>query len=268
MSRFAVLGSPIDHSLSPDIHLAFAQDLNIDLSFEKILTPAGTLGKTLAEFKRDGGRGACVTLPLKVEAYELCQRLSEAAKIAKAVNTLYWQDQMLCGDNTDGEGLLTYLQADLKLALANERVLILGAGGATRGIIPPLLQAGVQKIVVVNRTWAKANAFTQDKVTAFDYEQFNKSTEGRFFMVINATACSLQDTLPDLLPKWIKNTHAIDLAYKKNQQTIFQQWANDQGALDSQDGLGMLVWQAALGFKLWHHILPNANKVIDMLRSK
>ncbi|MBS0287107.1 MAG: shikimate dehydrogenase [Proteobacteria bacterium] len=267
MSRFAVLGSPIAHSLSPVIHQAFAKEAKLSITFEKILTPAGALKQTLDAFKVNGGQGACVTLPLKVEAFELCDHLTLAAKTAKAVNTLFWQAGKLWGDNTDGEGLLGYLQNDLGLVLEGRRILILGAGGATRGILDPLLKAGVQNIVIVNRTLTKAQALcTNPHITAYDYDTFNRSNELPFYLVINATSCSLQDALPPLEPEWVKGAYTVDLAYKQKQETLFQQWANKQGALLAEDGLGMLVWQAALGFKLWHHFLPHVKPVIQQLR--
>ena len=263
MSRFAVLGSPIAHSLSPDIHQAFAKDANLAITFERILTAPGTLRDTLQAFRSQGGQGACVTLPLKIEAFELCQHLTAAAKTVKAVNTLYWQDDLLCGDNTDGEGLFGYLTQDLHLDLQAKRILILGAGGATRGILPPLLKAKPEGIVIVNRTLEKAQALSNDQeIKAYDYESFDKSNEAPFFLVINATSLSLQPALPLLDPRWISHTHAIDLAYQRSNQTIFQQWAKQQGAIEAQDGLGMLVWQAALGFKRWHHFMPAINPVI------
>ncbi len=267
MSRFAVFGDPISHSLSPSIHQAFAQEAQVTLTFDKILTKLGTLKETLARFREEGGMGGCVTLPLKIEAFELCQQLTPAAKTAKAVNTLYWQDEQLCGDNTDGEGLLGYLQQDLHYELAGKRILILGAGGATRGIIDPLLKAKIESIVIVNRTLEKAQALcTNDAMKAYDYQTFNASDEAPFFLVINATSASLQKALPPIKSDWIKNTHTVDLAYQRNEITIFQQWAKDHGAIDSQDGIGMLVWQAALGFKRWHHFLPAVAPVIEKLR--
>lgn len=267
MSRFAVLGSPIAHSLSPEIHQAFAKEANIDISFEKILTPRGELKETLAQFRAQGGMGACVTLPLKIEAFELCQQLTDAARTAKAVNTLYWQNEQLCGDNTDGEGLLGYLQQGLDYDLAGKRILILGAGGATRGIIDPLIKAQVMNIVIVNRTLEKAKALcTHELMSAYDYPTFHDAQEKPFFLVINATSCSLQNELPPIDARWINKAHAVDLAYRRHQLTIFQQWATKQGAIDCHDGIGMLVWQAALGFKRWHHFLPEVAPVISQLR--
>lgn len=267
MSRFAVLGSPIAHSLSPVIHQAFAKEAKLTIRFEKILTQAGTLKQTLEIFREQGGHGACVTLPLKGEAFELCDHLTEAAKTAKAVNTLYWQAGELWGDNTDGEGLLCYLQQDLNLDLQGKSVLILGAGGATRGILDPLLKAGAQDIVIVNRTLAKAQALcTCAQISAYDYATFTKTKVTPFYLVINATSCSLQDSLPPLESKWVQGAYTMDLAYKQRQETVFQQWAREQGVLLADDGLGMLVWQAALGFKRWHQFLPQVKPVIQKLR--
>lgn len=267
MSRFAVLGSPIAHSVSPIIHQAFAKEAKLNITFEKILTVPGTLQETLTQFKSQGGVGACITLPLKIEAYELCDKLTSAASTAKAVNTVFWQNDALWGDNTDGEGLLAFLQEQMKLSLAGKRILILGAGGATRGILPPLMNAKVQSIVIVNRTLAKASALcTHKAIKCYDYETFNASNELPFYLIINATSLSLQNELPPILPMWVKDAQVVDLAYQHQKQTVFQQWAKENAAINPQDGIGMLVWQAALGFKRWHHFLPKVAPVIELLR--
>lgn len=268
MKLFAVFGSPIAHSLSPQIHEAFAAQCNIRICYEKILTQKGQLKEQLAQFKANQGVGANITLPLKQEAFALCDKLTIRAKEAQAVNTLYWQENELWGDNTDGEGLARDLTKNMGLSFQDKRILILGAGGATLGIVGPLLAGNPQSIVIVNRHVEKAQALCvrSPLISAYSFEQFESSHETPFDMIINATSCSVQNILAPLLPRWINNSIAIDLAYMKNQKTPFQQWAMDNGATQSHDGLGMLVEQAAIGFALWHHKMPDTQDVLRKLR--
>ncbi len=268
MSRFAVFGSPIAHSLSPEIHQHFARQANIALSFERILTGPGELKAALQQFRNNGGKGACVTVPLKIEAFVLCDQHTIAASTAGAVNTLFWKDSLLYGDNTDGDGLVRDITQNLGLVLKGKRILILGAGGATRGILKPLLDQEALAIVIVNRTLEKAQILSSFKVAAYSYDTFDLANEMPFDLVINATSMSLQDLVPQIAPKWIKGTFAIDLAYRQNQDTVFQQWATKHGAAQAVDGIGMLVEQAALGFNRWHDILPATQAIIQQLRQR
>jgi shikimate dehydrogenase len=268
MSRFAVFGSPVAHSLSPLIHHAFAQRLALSITYERILTPAGELKVALQRFREQGGSGANITIPLKVEAYELCAHLSKAATSAMAVNTLYWEKNQLCGDNTDGEGLVRDLTLNLGMSLKGSRILILGAGGAVRGILAPLLAEDPQAIVIVNRTPQKAQtlAARDPKLVSYSFEGLQNANEYSFSLVINATSASLQDALLPLAPKWVKGTVAIDLAYRQQQPTVFQQWATQHGATQSFDGVGMLIEQAALSFQRWHRVMPNTQEIIHRIR--
>ncbi|MBI2792682.1 MAG: shikimate dehydrogenase [Gammaproteobacteria bacterium] len=268
MNRFAVFGSPIAHSLSPIIHQAFGKQCGISLSYEKILTPSGQLKAELKQFRANGGMGANITVPLKQEAYALCDNLIARAIEAKAVNTLYWQDDKLWGDNTDGEGLKRDLIQNLSLRLQDKRILILGAGGATLGILGPLLEEHPQAIVIVNRTLKKAKALCDRSflISAHSYESLNTSNLAPFDIIINATSCSVHNMLPPLAARWIQGAFVMDLAYMKNQKTPFQQWATVNGATQSHDGLGMLVEQAAIGFALWHHKTPDTQDVLRKLR--
>ncbi len=268
MSRFAVFGSPIAHSLSPQIHQDFAKQTDIVLTFERILTGAGELKAALNQFTQNAGKGACVTLPLKMEAYALCDHVTDAARNAGAVNTLYWDQGLLWGDNTDGEGFIRDLTHNLGFDLKGKRILILGAGGAARGILKPILAQEVQAIVIVNRTLEKAQSLCTSNVSAYSYITFDNANQAPFDLVINATSMSLQDALPQIAPKWIKGTIAMDLAYRQNQDTVFQQWATTHGAIQTVDGIGMLVEQAALGFNRWHHILPATQAIIQKLRQR
>ncbi len=270
MEHFAVFGAPIAQSLSPLIHKAFAEQKDIALSYEPIFTPPGQLAEAIEQFRKRGGQGANITAPLKLEAYNLCKVHTPAAVYAKAVNTIYWQGSQLCGDNTDGEGLVRYMVQDLGLNLAQKRILILGAGGAARGIIYPLLTYSLQQLVIVNRTFLKAQSIaSQDaRLYAYTYEALDASHEAPFDIVINATSSSLQNELPPLAARWVQKTIAIDLAYLKNQATLFLKWAKTHHAGATYDGIGMLVEQAALAFQRWHGVLPMTQPVIDMLRAK
>lgn len=268
MSLFAVFGSPIAHSLSPIIHQAFGNELGISLQYERINAPLGTLAESLEQFRMRGGVGANITVPLKLEAYTLCSEHTDNAKKAMAVNTLYWSHNTLCGDNTDGEGLVRDLTLNIKLNLEGKRLLILGAGGATRGILAPLLAQSVETISIANRTLENARILShQDpRITAYNYELLNNSKESPFDLIINSTSASLEDKLLPLALKWVKGAVVMDLVYKK-QETVFMQWAKSHGALATHDGIGMLVEQAALSFKRWHQVLPSTGPVIQMLKA-
>ncbi|MBN9289443.1 MAG: shikimate dehydrogenase [Gammaproteobacteria bacterium 39-13] len=268
MKRFALFGTPVAHSLSPFIHQSFANSLGISLVYERILTPKGQLKEMLQQFREQGGIGANITVPLKQEAFQLCAQLTQAAKEAMAVNTLYWEGETLCGDNTDGEGFVRDLTQNLGCRLQDKRILILGAGGAASGILKPLLACRPSAMVIVNRTWQKALALAKRDplIKSYDYESLQSTHEAPFDFVFNATSCSLQDIMMPLAPKWIEGVTAIDLAYQKHQKTIFQQWAMLHGASQSYDGIGMLVEQAALAFKRWHGVEPITRPVMERIR--
>lgn len=267
MKHFAVFGSPVMHSLSPIIHQAFAEQVGVTLRYERILTPQGSLKEALQQFRAQNGYGANITVPLKEEAFALCKRHSSRALKAKAVNTLYWENDLLVGDNTDGEGLLRFLTTNLHLTLENKRILILGAGGTVRGILGPLLERQPQAIVIVNRTLDKASALADPRsLKAYTYQGLQETKEAPFDIVINATSSSLQEMLTPLDSQWIENTIAIDVAYHQAHETPFQRWAKSHGAKAAHDGIGMLVGQAALAFKCWYGIAPETESVIKMLR--
>lgn len=269
MTYFALLGYPLTHSLSPLVHQAFAKSVGISLRYEKIETPLGQLKQALHDFRAKGGIGANITAPLKQEAFGLCDYLTQNALLAKAVNTLYWENEKLKGDNTDGEGLIRDLTINLALNLSNKRILILGAGGAVRGILFPLLSRSIQSLVIVNRTLLKAQSLAQQdpRLKAYTYEGLDQSQEHPFDIIINATSLSLEGMLPPLNTSWIKNAMVLDLAYDQ-QAKLFMQWAKSHGASATYDGLGMLVEQAALAFERWHHILPITAPVIHSLRQR
>ena len=266
--RYCVFGNPIGHSRSPAIHAAFAAQCRQDLIYEAILAPRDGFVDAVRSFVAAGGRGANVTVPFKEEACLLANRLTDRAKVAGAVNTLVFDGAGMLGDNTDGYGLLRDLTLNLGYQVAGKRVLLLGAGGAARGVIGPLLDTRPAALVVANRTADRARDLAQRlPVTASlrgcDYAEL----AGRSFdLVINATSASLGGQLPPL-PKGIfaADSLAYDMMYGQG-QTPFLVFAGSQGVARLADGLGMLVEQAAEAFRVWRGIRPDTAPVMAMLR--
>ena len=253
--QFAVIGHPIEQSRSPELHHAFAQKTGIDLHYSKRLAPLDGFEANMKEFFAQGGIGMNVTVPFKEQAFAQCHVLTERAKIAKAVNTLWMQDGQLYGDNTDGQGLVDAIQA-LNWNLDNTAILIIGAGGATRGVVYPLVQAGVKKIVIANRTLARAaqlvsdlkDAVPQATLTAISLDNLS----GEFDLVINATSASLSgDTL--VLPETLQFKYAYEMAYGKPSSFLDQAKAR---GLPTSEGYGMLVGQAIESFSIWNGVKP------------
>ena len=253
--QFAVIGNPIEQSRSPELHHAFAAKTGVDLNYKKILAPLDRFESAVKAFFDQNGVGMNVTVPFKEQAFALCDQLTERAKIAKAVNTLWMQDGKLFGDNTDGQGLVAATQT-LGWDLKNSRILILGAGGATRGVIYPLVQAGAKQIVIANRTLARAEQLVSDlkdtvpqaQLSALSLEQL----AGEFDFVINATSASLTgDTLQ--LPECLVFHHAYEMAYGKPSSFLNQA---QERQVPSTDGFGMLVGQAIEAFSIWNGVKP------------
>ncbi len=270
-SQFAVFGWPIAHSLSPRIHQRFAQACGIDLRYEAVAVEASQFDVRLASFHATGGRGANVTLPLKEQAARLCRDLTPPARLSGAVNTLVRRDDGWLGDNTDGIGLCRDLQDNLGVPLAGLRVLLLGAGGAARGIVPALFDAGVAELVVANRSPARAIALAYDlagcgPIDACALETLDDA--GRFSVLINATSAARQGVslaLSQRLPA--PGAVAYDLSYGESAQP-FLAWARASGVDRCSDGLGMLVEQAAESFQRWHGQRPQTRPVLDELRGE
>jgi shikimate dehydrogenase len=265
MKHFAVIGNPIAHSLSPEIHQVFGQQTGIALSYQKLLAPLDGFAEVVFAFFAGGGFGLNVTVPFKEQAFALAEILTKRAQAAQAVNTLWIANGRLHGDNTDGVGLVNAL-LDIDCPFAGTRVLILGAGGATRGVILPLIEAGVTELVIANRTIARAEQliadlkpFTQStKMSACGLDQLT----GKFTLLINATSASLsQDALQ--LPDALKFRYAYEMAYGKRSEFIAQ--AQARGAVTA-DGLGMLVGQAAEAFAVWHGVQPEVDTIKKLLR--
>lgn len=256
MKKFAVVGNPIAHSRSPEIHVAFAKQTQIDLSYDRILAPLNDFASTIKNFFAQGGVGLNITVPFKEEAFALCDVLTERAKAARAVNTLWIQDDQLHGDNTDGAGLVNAITA-LTWSLNNSRILILGAGGATRGVVLPLASAGATEIVIANRTLARAKSLVDDLSVFIKNTKLNVTAldqlAGHFDIVINATSASLSGegiALPDTLTF----DYAYEMAYGKPSSFIDQA---KQRAVPTADGLGMLIGQAAEAFYVWNGVRPD-----------
>ncbi|MET0288537.1 MAG: shikimate dehydrogenase [Pseudoxanthomonas sp.] len=269
---YAVFGHPVSHSLSPRIHGAFARASGIALDYRKIDAAPEDFHAVLQQFAADGGRGANVTLPLKELAFAACSTLTERARIAGAVNTLAWSDGQWHGDNTDGVGLVRDLTSRHALDLRGRRTLLLGAGGAARGVAPALLEAGVAELVIVNRSPARADALADalgEPARAHTRYWDDIPTLGDFELIINATSAGRphEGTLLDL-PFSLTNdlTTAVDLNYGEA-AIAFLAWARAGGCRVQVDGLGMLVEQAAESFTLWNGHRPDTDPIYAELRA-
>jgi shikimate dehydrogenase len=261
--RYAVFGHPIAHSKSPQIHAAFARQTGQDMAYEAILAPLDGFADCVAQFIAAGGRGANVTVPFKEEAFKLASRLSARAQRAGAVNTFTFDADGILGDNTDGAGLVADLTRNLHFSIAGKRILLLGAGGAARGVVGPLLDQQPAMLVIANRTVSRAQELAElfdRNVRACGFE----AADTPFDLVINATAASLAGDLPPLSPRvFTPDTLAYDMMYGRD--TPFLDFARSHGARTA-DGLGMLVEQAAEAFSLWRGLRPDTTPVIEMLR--
>lgn len=266
--RYVVIGNPIAHSKSPDIHLRFAVQTSQNLSYERILAPLDGFAQTATELARQGVKGANVTVPFKLDAYALATSLTERARAAGAVNTLTFQGDVIKGDNTDGVGLVTDIVRNAGIAMRGRKILLLGAGGASRGVILPILEQAPAEVVIANRTVSKAIALVnefgrEDKLHASDFASLVEP----FDIVINGTSASLADDLPPIAPSVFGvGAFAYDMMYAK-EPTVFMRFAERQGAI-VRDGLGMLVEQAAESFFLWRGVRPDTAPVFADLRAK
>ena len=256
--QFAVIGNPIEHSRSPELHHAFAEKTGIDLNYAKRLAPLDGFEASVNAFFAENGVGMNVTVPFKEQAFALCSELTERAKIAKAVNTLWMENGVLHGDNTDGQGLVDAIKA-LNWNLENSAVLIIGAGGATRGVIYPLVQAGVKKIVIANRTLARAEQLIADLKDAVPEAELSaialNELNGQFDLVINATSASLNGDALEL-PETLIFNHAYEMAYGKPSNFLDQAKARN---IPTSEGFGMLVGQAIEAFSIWNGVRPDLN---------
>ncbi|MDR1853802.1 MAG: shikimate dehydrogenase [Azoarcus sp.] len=273
MDRYAVIGHPIKHSKSPQIHAAFARQTKQEMEYKPLLAPLDGFADTVRAFRDEGGRGANVTVPFKLQACSLSTRLTERARAAGAVNTLTFEGDVIVGDNTDGAGLVRDLANNLACPLAGSHILLLGAGGAARGVILPLLLARPAVLTITNRTVERAyelRALFADRaggtqLTAGGYDDL----EGwSFDLVINATSASLENQLPPIPESvFAPGALAYDLMYGKG-VTPFLAAARSAGCDLIADGLGMLVEQAAESFALWRGVRPDSARVLARMRRK
>ncbi|MCV9880570.1 shikimate dehydrogenase [Brenneria izbisi] len=269
IKSFAVFGNPIAHSKSPRIHELFAAQAGINLSYQRVLAPVDSFETVLRHYFLGGACGANITAPFKERAFVEADELSECASLAGAVNTLKkLNDGRLLGDNTDGIGLLSDLQR-LKFINPQDHILLIGAGGAARGVIQPLLSYGCS-VVVTNRTFSKADALAQifSSIGKIEAATFDALPGRSFNLVINATSSGMYDSVPDLPSNLISpETRCYDMFYLP-ELTPFLAWCVTKGASNYADGLGMLVGQAAYAFKLWHGVMPDVNPVIQALKQE
>ena len=264
--RYAVIGNPISHSKSPLIQKLFAQQTGQDMSYEAIEAPLDGFAATIQRLRAEGYKGCNVTVPFKLEAYQLCDRLGGRARDAKAVNTLIFRDGEILGGNTDGPGLLTDIEQNIGLKLMWKDALLLGAGGAAAGVLWPLFNAGAG-VDIANRNVEKAQLLA-DEFTGSGtiYARRYEELDGRKYdLVINATSSGLSDELPPL-PQGLFKPGALAYDMMYGRETPFMAFARKQGALIVSDGLGMLVEQAAEAFNLWRNVRPDTKPVLEKLR--
>ena len=271
IDRYAVMGYPVSHSRSPVIHRLFAVQTGQNLHYELLEVAPDKLQSAVRQFGETGGKGLNVTVPHKSAVTRFVDDMSERASTAGAINTLVFKDEEIFGDNTDGVGLLRDLESNLELDLEGANILILGAGGSTRGILTPLLEAKPASIVIANRTVDKAMALadkfsSQGPVTASSFK--NLRTPPDFDLVINATSAGVKGEMPPFPEQAIGgNTVCYDLSYSMR-TTPFADWAKKQGAAKSVMGWGMLIEQAAESFFIWRGVRPDTAQVLKQIAVK
>lgn len=271
IDQYAVFGQPIKHSKSPRIHAMFAEQTDQPMSYRSQEVSAAQFQTAADTFFDQGGKGLNCTIPLKELAWQYAQQLTARACLSKAVNTLAIQpDGSILGDNTDGIGLVNDLTNNLNIQLLQQRILILGAGGATRGILGPIMEQRPAGITITNRTHSRALAIANEFAALgnLDICAFESLEQHSFDIIINATSTSLSNELPNL-PTGLLASNGVcyDLAYG-DQATTFVRWGLEQNAQKSVDGLGMLVEQAAEAFYVWRGVRPQTLPVIELLNSE
>lgn len=268
---YAVIGNPVEHSLSPAIHAEFARATGQDIAYGKILAPLDGFAAAARKFFADGGKGLNVTLPFKRQAWDIVNSRAGYALDAEAVNTIKPENGMLVGYNTDGTGLVTDLEQNLRFPIRDKRVLLMGAGGATYGVAHPILGRRPGLLVVANRTLDKANQLVAHfkkipgiSIKEFSAKPYDQLRGAQFDLVINATSAGLANEMPPLPDTvFAKGALAYDMVYGR--ATPFLKFAAGRDAR-AVDGLGMLVEQAAESFLIWRGVRPATQPVIEMLR--
>jgi len=268
MNRYAVIGNPIHHSISPVIHAQFSKEFGLEISYEKILSPIDGFQDTVNKFIDSDGQGFNITLPFKIQAHNLSKKLTPNARAAGAVNAIRVEDRTLIGENTDGNGLVNDFTNNLKQSLKGKEILIIGAGGATQGILKPILDCNPKKILLANRTKEKslklASKFLQyGKVCGFGLDQIKAKPVD---IVINATSASIDGNIPNISKGVVEGALCYDLMYGK--ETPFMKWANENSARKVSDG----PWNARRASSTLVFFLarenPQTKPVIDSIRAK
>jgi shikimate dehydrogenase len=267
--RYAVIGNPIEHSKSPLIHAAFARQTGEDVAYTRLLGRLDAFEQDVHDFFGNGGKGLNVTVPFKEQAWRMVSERSPRAEVAGAVNTLILLDDgRLRGDNTDGVGLVRDLSVNHGCPLGGSKVLLLGAGGASRGVVRPLLESGIAHLTIANRTASKALALANDlaelgPVSGCGFDELQQQS---FDVIINGTSAGLHGEVPPIPDGCLKpGGWSYDMMYG-SEPTAFVRWGLAHAATQALDGLGMLVEQAAESFYLWRGVRPQTASVIQSLR--
>ena len=274
MDRYCVIGNPIEHSLSPQIHQEFAAQTGELLTYEKVKVELTGFADFLKDFANSGGKGLNITVPFKVEAFNGATQLHELADIANAVNTLSLEGAEIIGFNTDGLGFIRDLTHRHGVQLAGKSVLVLGAGGACRGIIEPLLSTNPAQVTIANRTLANAQALCElfsgrhrhNSLSCVDLSVLAEGDAGTYDLVVNTTSLGLSANGITLPASLAQGSFCYDMSY--GDKAAFARWAKEQGALNSVDGLGMLVEQAAESFNIWRGVRPRTDEIYQSLRKR
>ncbi len=274
MDRYCVIGNPIEHSLSPQIHQEFAAQTGELLTYEKVKVELTGFADFLKDFADSGGKGLNITVPFKVEAFNGATQLHELADIANAVNTLSIEGADIIGFNTDGLGFIRDLTQRHGVQLAGKSVLVLGAGGACRGIIEPLLGTNPTQVTIANRTLANAQALCglfsgrhgHNSLSCVDLSVLAEGNAGTYDLVVNTTSLGLSADGIMLPASLAQGSFCYDMNY--GDKAAFARWAEEQGALNSVDGLGMLVEQAAESFNIWRGVRPKTDEIYQRLRKR
>jgi len=270
--HYAVMGNPINHSKSPQIHSDFAAQTNQKMIYDAIHVDLGGFTQAVRNFQANDGKGLNITVPFKLEAYNLVDKLSQRAQRAGAVNTIIFEkDGSMLGDNTDGQGLVADLINHLNWEIKEKKVLVLGAGGASRGILEPILQQHPELVFIANRTASKAKDLADEftslgNIQGGGYSSLDSISGNTFDLIINATSASLHGEVPPLSDTILhSNSQCYDMMYAA-EPTAFMNWAIRIGITKVSDGLGMLVGQAAESFFLWRGVRPEVKPVIELIR--
>jgi shikimate dehydrogenase len=271
LDQYVVIGNPIAHSKSPEIHTKFAAQTAQHLSYQRLLAPLNGFKASVNGLLQSGALGANVTVPFKLDAFAMATHLTARAEAAGADNTLKFEGGNILGDNTDGAGLVTDIVCNAGIPMRDKRILLLGAGGAARGVLLPILSERPSEMVLANRTLSKAQDLLElahkhgagaVALRACEWSDL----DGQFDIIINATSASLADEVPPISPTlFTSSTLAYDMMYAEK-PTAFLRFASDAGA-QLRDGLGMLVEQAAEAFYVWRGVRPETQSVLAQLRS-